>query len=94
MTDQQLYLALGAPMLFNAVLIGLLMVYMNAEFAGVDKRFDACATFGAPSSIASKKCSRPAANWTIADGRLRVLRPIPDSAWAHGTWSPPAAVPA
>ncbi len=28
-------------MLFNAVLIGLLMGYMNAKFDGVNQRFDA-----------------------------------------------------
>jgi hypothetical protein len=47
MTNEQLYLVIGAPMLFNAVLIGLLMAYMNAKFdavyerfKSVDKRFD------------------------------------------------------
>ena len=45
MTNEQLYLVIGAPMLFNAVLIGLLMAYMNAKFDGmnesVNRRFDA-----------------------------------------------------
>ncbi len=51
MTNEQLYLVLGAPMLFNAVLIGILLAYMNAKFESlkdymdtrfnaVDKRFD------------------------------------------------------
>jgi hypothetical protein len=31
MTDTQLYFAIGAPMLFNAVLIGLLMAYVNSN---------------------------------------------------------------
>jgi hypothetical protein len=48
MTNEQLYLVIGAPMLFNAVLIGLLLAYMNAKFdavyerfGSVDQRFDA-----------------------------------------------------
>jgi len=41
MTDTRLYLAIGAPMLFNAVLIGLLVALMNSRFGAVDKRFDA-----------------------------------------------------
>jgi hypothetical protein len=44
MTNEQLYLVIGAPMLFNAVLIGPLMAYMNAGFDGmndsVNSRFD------------------------------------------------------
>ncbi len=39
-TNQQLYLVIGIPMLFNATLIGLLVTVMNAKFAAVDKRFD------------------------------------------------------
>jgi len=39
-TNQQLYLAVGVPMLFNAVLIGLLVTYINAKFEGVNNRFD------------------------------------------------------
>jgi hypothetical protein len=38
MTDQQLYLAIGAPMLFNAVLIGLAITYINAKLAGVNEK--------------------------------------------------------
>jgi hypothetical protein len=45
-TNQQLYFAIGIPMLFNAGLIGLLLAYINAKFsvmeqrfAGVDQRF-------------------------------------------------------
>lgn len=40
MTNAQLYLAIGVPVLVNAALIGLLLAYMNAKFAGVDARFD------------------------------------------------------
>lgn len=39
-TNQQLYLAIGIPMLFNAALIGLLVGLMNAKFGAIDKRFD------------------------------------------------------
>lgn len=40
-TNQQLYLAIGIPMLFNATLIGLVVALFNARFTGIDKRFDA-----------------------------------------------------
>jgi hypothetical protein len=39
-TNQQLYLAIGIPMLFNATLTGLVVVLFNARFTGIDKRFD------------------------------------------------------
>ena len=39
-TNQQLYLAIGIPMLFNAALIGVVVGLMNAKFAAIDKRFD------------------------------------------------------
>ena len=38
-TNQQLYLAVGIPMLFNAALIGVLIAYINAKFHAVDERF-------------------------------------------------------
>jgi hypothetical protein len=41
LTNEQLYLVIGAPMLFNAVLIGLLLAYINAKFESVDARFAA-----------------------------------------------------
>ena len=41
MTNTQLYIAIGVPMLFNAALIGLLVAYINARFDAVDQRFDA-----------------------------------------------------
>jgi hypothetical protein len=44
MTNQQLYIAIGVPMLFNAALIGLLasmlISHMNARFNAINKRFD------------------------------------------------------
>lgn len=40
MTNEQFYILLGGPMLFNAVLIGLLLAYINAKFEGVDRRFE------------------------------------------------------
>ena len=47
-TNEQLYILVGVPMLFNATLIGLVIALFNAKlgrleskFDGVDKRFDA-----------------------------------------------------
>ncbi len=40
-TNQQLYLAIGIPMLFNASLIGLVVALFNAKFGGVDRGFNA-----------------------------------------------------
>ena len=39
-TNQQLYLAIGIPILFNASLIGLMIMFMNSKFEAIDKRFD------------------------------------------------------
>ena len=39
MTNVQLYLAIGIPVALNAVLVGLLMAYINAKFEGVNERF-------------------------------------------------------
>lgn len=39
-TNTQLYLALGVPLLFNALMIGVLVAYINAKFEGVNSRFD------------------------------------------------------
>jgi hypothetical protein len=33
MTNEQLYLAIGVPIITNAAMIGLLMVYINSKFA-------------------------------------------------------------
>jgi hypothetical protein len=38
-TNVQLYLAIGVPMLFNAVLTGLLLTYINSKFDGVKSEF-------------------------------------------------------
>ena len=44
MTDAQLYLAIGVPVLLNAAMIGLLLAYVNAKFdgleRGINQRFD------------------------------------------------------
>jgi hypothetical protein len=40
MTNEQLYVAIGIPMLFNAAMIGILIAYMNSRFARIDRRFD------------------------------------------------------
>ena len=40
-TNVQLYLAIGIPMLFNATIIGILIALMNAKFAAVNSKFDA-----------------------------------------------------
>jgi len=40
MTNEQLYLSIGVPMLFNAVLIGVLVALMNSKFEAVNQRFD------------------------------------------------------
>ena len=39
-TNQQLYLAIGVPLLFNAVLIGILIAYINPKFETMSARFD------------------------------------------------------
>jgi hypothetical protein len=38
MTNEQLYLAIGIPMLFNAGLIGILLAYINQRFTETDRR--------------------------------------------------------
>jgi hypothetical protein len=39
-TNEQLYIVIGIPMLFNATLIGLVIAYINARFGKVDSKFD------------------------------------------------------
>jgi hypothetical protein len=39
-TTQQLYFAIGIPMLFNAALLGLVVTLFSARFDAIDKRFD------------------------------------------------------
>ena len=40
-TNQQLYLVIGIPMLFNATLIGLLVTLMNSKFGAMNSKFSA-----------------------------------------------------
>jgi hypothetical protein len=39
-TNEQLYIVIGIPMLFNATLIGLLIAYINAKIGRVESKFD------------------------------------------------------
>jgi hypothetical protein len=39
-TNEQLYLAIGIPMLFNAALLGLAVSLFNSKFQAIGKRFD------------------------------------------------------
>jgi hypothetical protein len=41
MTDTQLHLAIGVPILANATLIGLLVAYVNAKFDASQRNFEA-----------------------------------------------------
>jgi hypothetical protein len=40
----QLYLAIGVPMLFNAVLVGILIAYINSKIDGVNSNVDGVQT--------------------------------------------------
>ena len=40
-TNVQLYLAIGIPMLFNATLIGVVIAMFNAKFEAMNGKFDA-----------------------------------------------------
>ena len=40
MTNEQLYIAVGIPILFNATMIGLVIALFKSRFDGIDKRFD------------------------------------------------------
>jgi Mor family transcriptional regulator len=40
-TNEQLYILVGVPMLFNATLIGLVIALFNAKFGRFEARFDA-----------------------------------------------------
>jgi hypothetical protein len=66
-TNEQLYLAIGIPMLFNAALIGLLNAKMDAKFEAVyarldaiDKRFDDMRDLWRAEPIGSKNFWTPA----------------------------------
>jgi hypothetical protein len=39
-TNEQLYIAVGIPMLFNATLLAIPLAYMNIRFDAINKRFD------------------------------------------------------
>ena len=39
-TNQQLYLAVGIPLLFNATLVAVLIAFINAKFQAMDSRFE------------------------------------------------------
>ncbi len=40
MSNQQLYLAVGLPILFNGLLLTIVFSYMNVRFSAIEKRFD------------------------------------------------------
>ena len=40
MTNVQLYLSIGIPIVFNTLVIGFLWQHMNARFDAVHQRFD------------------------------------------------------
>lgn len=40
-TNEQLYLAIGIPLLFNATLIGVVLAYVNAKFEAMGQKFEA-----------------------------------------------------
>jgi hypothetical protein len=39
-TNEQLYIVIGIPMLFNATLIGLVIAYINAKIGSVESKVD------------------------------------------------------
>jgi hypothetical protein len=39
-TDEQMYILVGVPMLFNATLIGLVIAYINARIGKVESKFE------------------------------------------------------
>lgn len=40
MTGQQLYVAIGVPLISNALILGIVVAYINAKFQGVHHRFE------------------------------------------------------
>jgi hypothetical protein len=40
MSNEQLYLAIGIPILFNAALFGILFVFLRAKFNSLEKHFE------------------------------------------------------
>lgn len=59
MTDEQLYLMIGVPMLVNTVLFTLLAVYIRAKFKALDRRFDDMLDPGGPRWKAPGRSSTP-----------------------------------
>jgi hypothetical protein len=43
-TNEQLYLAIGIPLLFNAAMIGLVVAWVNSKFDGLNSKFEAINT--------------------------------------------------
>jgi len=41
MTNAQLYLVVGVPILANAVMFGLVWAFLRAKFEEIDRHFDA-----------------------------------------------------
>lgn len=41
MTNEQLYLAMGLPMAYGAVLLGILVAYINSKFEAMNSKFEA-----------------------------------------------------
>ena len=39
-TNEQLYIAVGIPLVFNVTLLGVLFAFINAKFQAVNTRFD------------------------------------------------------
>ena len=39
-TNEQLYIAVGVPMLFNATLIGFVIAYINAKVGRLESKFE------------------------------------------------------
>ena len=39
-TNEQLYVVIGVPMLFNAALVGLVITYINAKIGGLESKFE------------------------------------------------------
>jgi hypothetical protein len=58
-TDKQLYLMIGAPMLVNTVLFTLLAAYIRAKFKALDRRFDDMRDPGGPRWTAPGRSSTP-----------------------------------
>jgi len=41
MTNVQFYLAIGLPIILNAAMFGLVVMYLNARFDATERRLDA-----------------------------------------------------